>query len=266
MDEVVTGVQTDSPPVDTAAPTDQAPSPPASPAAPAQPARTIPLDAHLNERRTWHREREELRAKLQALERPQPAPTTDAPLTAQEEVEMRQAAAALKRILGVDGDLKSLLDLAKNGKSLLESHQSVQDLAQQQYRGTLKSGDDRVAALAKAAGFPDSPEAMGRLQRQVAGILSLHPEALQALRRGDLSVVDQAFAIVKDDHEPYRRQQTAQVAATKANAANLPPSGAGGLPGEPISPVAGLLKEGKDREARSAMHARAGALGTSLQG
>ena len=248
MADDVMGVQTDSPPVDTAAPTDQAPSPPASPAAPAQSDNRIPYDRF----QQVTRQNADLRRQLEAAQRaaqPQTPPQADAPLTAQEEVEMRQAAAALKRILGVDGDLKSLLDLAKNGKGLLESHQSVQEIAQQQYRGVLKAGDDRVASLAKAAGFPDSPEAMGRIQRQVAGVLSLHPDALQALRRGDLSVVDQAFAIVQGDIDPYRRAQTASIIQTKNAAQQIPtPAKSGGPPG-PAAPTPVTATNAKEVQA-----------------
>ncbi len=268
MDDV-TGVQTDSPPVTETPtePTAQAPSQPANGNGQGQPqARTIPLDSHLTERRAWHREREQLRQELESLKRPASAPSVDQPLSPQEEVEMRQAAAALKRILGVDGDLKSLLDLAKNGKSLLESHQNVQQLAQQQYRGVLTAGDDRVASLAKAAGLPDTPEFTSRTQNMVAAVISLYPEAVQALRQGDLTVVDKAFDVVKGYVEPLRRQQTAGVAATKIATANLPPNTNGGLPGEPISPVAELLKQGKDREARSNMHSRAASVGMANQG
>jgi hypothetical protein len=255
MDVEGQGVTTESPAVTETPtePTAQAPSQPGNTGnGQGQPQpRMIPLDSHIAERRSLQsrieaaeRRAQDFERQLQAASQPKPAP-----LPIEQRIEREQAVEALRELIGGDPKLKHLLDLADKAPDLMTGYQNVQQLSQHQLRSVLTNGDERVASLAKAAGLPDTPEFVKQTQGMVAAVISLNPQAREALRQGDLSVVDRAFDVVKGFVEPLRRSQVANLATTKTAAAAIPtPARNGGPPGPAAPPKVTAANEPEVRE------------------
>ena len=244
-DDVVTDVlpesstgTIDAPPT----PTAQAPSTPVQPPAEQQ----IPYARF----QQVIRQNQELRTAVQGLQQQMQTfkqqEQRGVPLTAQQEVERREALTAIKELFGADDELKSLLDLAKNAQKITEATNGVSRLTEQNQQASMTRARAHVATLAATEGLPKDPKFLTRLTRLVAMEAQSLPDAERRFDAGDYTVLDDAFAAVKGDFASMRREQTVQTAATKQQLQRtVPPRPAGGASGPEAPPK---LEQGKERQ------------------
>jgi hypothetical protein len=251
---------------ETQAPTGQAPSTPEQ-APQTQPQdRTIPLSAHIRERQGWQREREQMRAELQKYTTLQQKQDSGQQLSPEQEIQLRQAAGALKQILCQDNDLKALLDLAKHAPKLMQGYEGVNQLRETHSRGNATRAISHIGELAKSAGLPTDPQSLQRLGRFVVVEAQTLPDADARFDAGDFSVLTDAFNAIKGQFiAPQQRVAQQTLGQTKlTTTTGIPPRGTNGGPPGPSAPR--QFGPGQEREQRADLHERAVAMARERQG
>jgi hypothetical protein len=249
-DDLDVSVDSSSTP-DTSVTTDPAPTTPETP----RPQEPAPFHQHPRFRELTTQNRElrstvsQLSNRLNQLER---TAQQHGGATAGEQREYAEAAAALKRVIAADPELAELMELRNLRPQLAQSHQGVQHLQAQAARAQMQSARSHIERLVQGAGINVDRTKMGHVIRLVAGAAMNLPDGNERYERGDLSVLDEAFADVKAFIDVLRKDGTAVTAQTKTKTKQLPPApGRGGAAG-PAAPQA--PKPGEERAFVSDLH------------
>lgn len=142
--------------------------------------------------------------------------------------------AMLDRVVRAHPVLAKLMD---NADALTSMQSGVQQMQQQQTRSSIQQVQTRVAALAKEAGLPATPQYLQNLYQMV--ILNAHriPDGNARFAQGDLSVIDEAFKALQTDFlGQMQRANTQALLDTKHRTQSLPPAPRGGAAGPPGMP------------------------------
>lgn len=175
-------------------------------------------------------------------------------LTPEQTEEYRQAASALKRIFAADPELKALFEARKHLPSLAQGYQSVQQLSRQQAQAQAATAKNVIKELAAKEGLPTDAKYLTRLTRLVASEAMDLTDGNERYDRGDFSVLEEAFAQVKDTFiGQMLKEAAAATTATKTKTKQLPPAPRGGTAGEPAP---AKIEEGKEREFMQGLHKR----------
>ena len=191
-----------------------------------------------------------LTQRLQTLEqRSQQQPNG---LTPEQQTQYRDAAQALRAVMQADPELARLIEAAKQFPQMQQGYQSLGQLQQAQQVAQQQQATTHVRGLAEKAGLPTDQKFVQHLVRMTAIEAKSLDDADGRFDRGDFSVLDEAFAIVKDQVlGGFSRQATQTLRDTKQKTQNLPPAPRGGFatPDAPKKPI-----PGKEREYEQELH------------
>lgn len=179
-------------------------------------------------------------------------------MTQEEAAQYREAATALKKIIQNDPELAQLLQLREHLPQLRQGYESVQQLGRAQAQAQMTSARNHIRDMAAKEGLPTDQKYLTHLVRLVAAEAMQLPDGNERYDRGDMSVLEEAFASIKGSFlGTLRREATAGVAQTKDKLKKMPPAPRGGAAGPeaPKAPAAG-----EERKFTSDMHKRGLAL------
>jgi len=178
--------------------------------------------------------------------------------TPDEQRQMQEIAAALKKVFMADPDLKSLYDLRSKAGTFEQASSGVQQLQQQQARANLQSALTHISGLAKSAGLEVSKEHLPHVAAMIARAAMELPDGDERYRAGDHTVLSEAFDSIKPFLEALRKPATVNTAQVKAKVNQLPKRPTGGNAGQPAPES---LKPGDDpRKFEASIHAKARAM------
>lgn len=176
-------------------------------------------------------------------------------LTPDQQAQYRDAAQALRLVMQADPELAALLAGARQLPQLQQGFQSLGQIQAAQTQQQQHQAKTYIHGLADAAGLPKDKAFLERIVRLTALEAAGMPDGEQRFGQGDLTVLDEAFAAVKDQFFGLLQRNTQQsVQATKSKTQGLPPAPRGGFAG----PDATKKPEpGKEREYEASLHRRA---------
>jgi hypothetical protein len=260
MPDEVMDAQVDSSTTDTT--TDAATAPaPSTQVAPPVDSRPFHEHPRFRELTTANRE---MKAQIAALtQRMQQTQQQGQPMAPEEAQQYQQAAAALKRLIGNDPELRGIFDLLKQAPQFQQRFQGIDAMQAQAARAHTNAARSAIKELAAADGLPTDDASLRHIVRLVAGEAMSLEQGNERYSSGDLSVLEEAFTAIKPWLSAMRKPAEATVAQTKNKTKGLPPAPRGGVAGQPAP---AKLEPGKERAYEADMHSRARKMLESLQG
>lgn len=193
----------------------------------------------------------ELKGRFDQMETLKQQAAQQGGLSAQDQQTYREAATAIKQILAADPELKSLLDLAKNGQQWAGTQQTVQSLRDAQLRSMEQQGVARIVAYADQEGLPKDEGTRKIFVKLVESMALTIPQAKERFAQGDLTLIDEAIDLAKPLLAHVKREGQTQVLDTKNRTRQLPPVSRGSAAGPPGLPK---LDPDNPRAYESAIH------------
>lgn len=168
---------------------------------------------------------QQLTTRLQALER---AGERQGDLTPEQELEYKQAETALERLFKYSPKFSKILKLLENADNIEQSMGQVREVSVEAAQQKVASAKQSILGMAKEAGLNIDPKHNQRVIDMVVTAALQIPNGNARYKRGDTSVLTEAFAQVKDFLSTMARPGQAKTAATKNQLRNMPPPARGG--------------------------------------
>lgn len=199
----------------------------------------------------------QLQGRIQQMEALQQQAQRQGGLTQQQQQDYQTAAQALKDILANDPELKTLLDVVKNGQALMGTQQTVASMREAQLRTMERQGVNRILELADQEALPKDTEFRQGFIKYVESLALSIPQAKERFAAGDLTLLDEAFEKAKPLLAQLKREGQTQLLNTKDKTRQLPPAPRGSAAGPAGLPK---LDPNNPRAFESALHKAATAL------
>jgi hypothetical protein len=178
----------------------------------------------------------QMQGRLQQMESLSQKAQTQGGLSAEDTRTYQEAATALKQIFSADPELKTLLEMMKNGQQLMGTQQTVQSLQQAQLRQMEQHGVQRILSAADTENLPKDDNFRRVLVKTVEALALTIPQAKERFAQGDLTVLDEAFELAKPFLAQIKREGQTQLLDTKNRTRQLPPAPRGSAAGPPGLP------------------------------
>jgi hypothetical protein len=193
----------------------------------------------------------QMQGRIQQMESLSQKAQTRGGLSAEDARTYQEAATALKQIFSADPELKTLLEMMKNGQQLMGTQQTVQSLQQAQLRQMEQHGVQRILSAADTENLPKDDNFRRVLVKTVEALALTIPQAKERFAQGDLTVLDEAFELAKPFLAQIKREGQTQLLDTKNRTRQLPPAPRGSAAGPPGLPK---LDPNNPRAFESALH------------
>ena len=167
----------------------------------------------------------------------------------------REAITVLKKLMQSDPELAAALGVAKQMPQFQQRFQGMDQMQARAAQVHNQAARSTIKELAAAEGLDTSDASLKHIVRLVAGAAMDLENGNERYASGDLSVLEEAFDLIKKGWLSNLRKPAEQtLTQTKNKLRTLPPPARGTAPGEPAAPK---LEPGKERVFEQGLHARA---------
>ena len=168
-----------------------------------------------------------------------------------------QAGDAMWRIIQHHPELRRVVQMMQAFPQLAQGYGTAREVAQSQRDALVNQGLGQIKQFAGEAGLPTSDRMLRTYDLAVADTIAAMPQGRERIRRGDLSVVREAWDVIKPELGGLRAPQQALAASQRGRVSRLPPAPRGAPAGPAGPPKLDPSDPQKVREWENRLHAGA---------